>query len=171
KKGGEIYSQSHRWLRETGNAAETVGTNDLGFPIRNDYSETIDDGNGNQIANPAQGGVILDGVVADGSENTTRISASDAHHDSNNPESASIFDASYIKLREMSLNYSLPKSVIGNTPFTMVSLSLTGRNLAILQKNAPIDPEVSYGVGNSQGIDWGMLPRERSYGFKITAQF
>lgn len=160
KRGGEIYSQSHRWLRETGNAAETVGTNELGNPVRDAIT-----------SDATSGGYILDGVMADGSENTTRISAYDAHHDSNNPESASIFDASYVKLREVSLNYSLPKSIIGNTPFNKVSLSVSGRNLAILQKNAPIDPEVSYGVGNSQGIDWGMLPRERSYGFKITAQF
>lgn len=160
KKGGEIYSQSHRWLRETGNAAETVGTNDLGNPVRDELT-----------GDATSGGYVLDGVMADGSENTIRISASDAHHDSNNPEAASIFDASYVKLREMSLNYSLPKSIIGKTPFNRVSLSVTGRNLAILKKNAPIDPEVSYGVGNSQGIDWGMLPREKSYGFKITAQF
>lgn len=172
RQGSEIFSQSHRWGRSTGILAETVGTNDLGNPIRNDYHETVDDGNGNQVANPAQGGVILEGVTADGQPNDVRISANTAHRDTENPESASVLDASYVKLREVALNYNLPKSIIGGTPFNRVSISIVGRNLAILQRGTDhVDPEISYGVGNIQGFDWGMLPRERTYGFKLTAQF
>ncbi|WP_420580269.1 SusC/RagA family TonB-linked outer membrane protein [Reichenbachiella sp.] len=167
RKGGEIYSQAHRWLKTTGNHAETVGTNDLGNPIRNDYHDMIDDGNGNQIANPAQGGIILDGVTADGSPNDTRIDAYTYSNDGENPESASIFDGGYVKLRELSLGYTLPRALLTKTPFNNVSISVVGRNLAILSKSFDADPEISYGVGNVQGLDWGMLPRERTFGFKV----
>lgn len=158
RKGGEIFSQTHRWGRYTGILEETVGLNDLGNSVRDDVS--------------SGGGYLLDGVFADGSANDVRIDAYTANNDTENPESASVFDGSYVKLREVALGYNLPKSILNGTPFERVSFSVVGRNLAILQRNIThIDPEVSYGVGNIQGIDWGMLPRERTYGFKLTAQF
>lgn len=161
RKGGEIFSQTHRWGRLTGILEETVGNNELGNPVRNDITN-----------DNTSGGYLLDGVTAEGNPNDVRISAYTAHDDGENPEAASIFDGSYVKLREVSLGYTLPKSIIGGTPLQRVSISVVGRNLAILQRNIThIDPEVSYGVGNIQGIDWGMLPRERTFGFKLTADF
>lgn len=82
---------------------------------------------------------------------------------------AFIYDASFVKLREVSLGYTLPKSVTGNTPFTSVSFSLIGRNLAILYKKVPhLDPEAAVtGSGNIQGYEGGAIPSLRSYGFSV----
>jgi hypothetical protein len=83
---------------------------------------------------------------------------------------AFVYDASFVKLREVSLGYSLPQSVTGKTPFTKISFSLIGRNLAILYKKVPhLDPEAAVtGSGNIQGYEGGAIPSLRSYGFSVS---
>ncbi len=79
-----------------------------------------------------------------------------------------VYDASFIKLREVRLGYSLPSSVIDNTPFTNVTFSVIGRNLAILFKNIPhLDPEAAISTSNVQGIEGAQLPSLRSWGFSL----
>jgi hypothetical protein len=82
------------------------------------------------------------------------------------------YDASFVKLRQLTLGYNFPQSLIGNTPFTTISLSFVGRNLWIIHKNTPnIDPEASYTSSNSQGMDYfGALP-VRSWGFNLRLGF
>jgi hypothetical protein len=67
------------------------------------------------------------------------------------------------------LGYSLPSSLISKTPFTKISVSVVGRNLAILYKKVPhLDPEAAVtGSGNIQGYEGGAIPSLRSYGFNI----
>jgi hypothetical protein len=83
---------------------------------------------------------------------------------------AFVYDASFVKLREVSLGYSLPQSLIGKTPFSNITLSLVGRNLALLYRKVPhIDPEAAVsGSGNIQGYEGGALPSLRSYGVSLT---
>ncbi len=89
----------------------------------------------------------------------------------------SIIDASYIKLREASLTYALPSSVIGKIGFVQgISVSLIGRNLALLytdkSNRAHIDPETSFGTSLSgRGIEQYQIPATRSLGFKIQVRF
>ena len=45
-----------------------------------------------------------------------------------------VYDASFVKLREVSLGYDFPESLIGNSPLTAASVSLVGRNLWIISK-------------------------------------
>ena len=53
-----------------------------------------------------------------------------------------------------------------------VTLSIVGRNLAMLYSKAPFDPEAVSSTGNyAQGLDYFMLPSLRSYGFSIKANF
>ncbi|WP_460673845.1 SusC/RagA family TonB-linked outer membrane protein [Larkinella ripae] len=81
-----------------------------------------------------------------------------------------LFDASFVKLREMSLSYALPKSLIGKTPFSTIQLSLIGRNLMLwTPKSQPnVDPEVSsFGTGNAQGYEYLAYPSARSYGASL----
>ncbi|TLU98262.1 SusC/RagA family TonB-linked outer membrane protein [Dyadobacter luticola] len=83
-----------------------------------------------------------------------------------------LYDASFVKLRQLTLGYSVPKRFLEKTPLQALSLSFVGRNLAILFKNTPnIDPESNYSNGNSQGFDYFGFPSTRSYGFNLRATF
>jgi hypothetical protein len=89
---------------------------------------------------------------------------------SNTPEPF-IYDASFIKLRELTLSYSLNKRLIATTPFTDVSFSLFGRNLWTFYSKTPnIDPESNYNNGNGQGFEYGSLPSRRTYGFSVSVK-
>ena len=77
------------------------------------------------------------------------------------------YDASFVKLREMRLDYSLPADMVEDTPFSNVSIGVFGRNLAILHKNVPhIDPEVATSASNVQGFEGGQLA-ERTIGVNL----
>ena len=84
-----------------------------------------------------------------------------------------MYDASFIKLRQVSLEYSLPSKLLSDkTPLKTVAVSFVGRNLAILyRKTDNIDPESSYTSGNGQGIDQFAMPGTRSYGFNVRVVF
>jgi TonB-linked SusC/RagA family outer membrane protein len=79
-------------------------------------------------------------------------------------------DGSFVKLREISLNYELPKLIKG---ISSMSLSITGRNLISWDKYSGYDPETNSG-GNSdliRGVDFGNVPIPRSYQIQLTATF
>lgn len=83
-----------------------------------------------------------------------------------------IYDASFVKLRQVTLGYSLPRAILENTPFRTVRVSFIGRNLAIIHKNTPNhDPESTYSSGNGQGLDYFGFPATRTYGFDLKLQF
>lgn len=83
-----------------------------------------------------------------------------------------LYDASFVKLRQVSFGYNFPRQMLTKTPFQSLSLSFVARNLAILHKNTPnIDPESSYQNGNGQGLDYFGFPATRSYGFDLKMQF
>jgi hypothetical protein len=83
-----------------------------------------------------------------------------------------IYDASFIKLRQVTLGYSLPRAILAKTPLRSVTVSFIGRNLAIIHKNVPnIDPESGYSNGNAQGLEYFGFPATRSYGFDLKLQF
>lgn len=83
-----------------------------------------------------------------------------------------IKDASFIKLREVSLSYTLNKNSLAKTPFTAVSISLVGRNLFILYDSLNnIDPESNYNNGNGQGFEYGSLPSRRYAGINLNIKF
>ncbi|MBO9616698.1 MAG: SusC/RagA family TonB-linked outer membrane protein [Dyadobacter sp.] len=153
KHGGDIFSQSINIGRYTGVLAETT----LG----------------------REDGIIGQGVVNKGTAaapeyvpNEKRISSEEYHHKyyllTNNENT--IFDASYVKLREVKLTYMLSGQVFKKLPFRDIAISVVGRNLALLKSNLPhIDPETSYyNDGNLQGIENGQIPTTRTVGFNIS---
>src|SRR6185436_12120216 len=74
-----------------------------------------------------------------------------------------VYDASFIKLRQVTLGYQVPPKVWGKFPMRSLMVSFVGRNLAIIKKNTPnIDPESSYTNSNSQGLDYFGFPATRS---------
>lgn len=84
-----------------------------------------------------------------------------------------IYDASYGKLRELSIGFNVPTSLLSKTPITNLKISAVGRNLAILWSNVPnIDPESGYTAsGNSQGLEYFSMPSVRNLGFNLSASF
>ncbi len=164
--GGDVWSLDNHYGQGTGISANTAGLNDLGNPVR-DLVTTGED----------SGGIILEGVQADGSENTVRASADyygGAYYwgsATRNPNSLTMYDASYVKLREVAITYTLPKGALGNL-FQRASISLVGRNLWIIDKNLPYaDPESGLGAGNGQGYISGAYPTLKTYGFRLDLDF
>ncbi len=83
-----------------------------------------------------------------------------------------VYDASFIKLRQITFGYTLPSKLFNGTPVRSLMLSFVARNLAILHKNVPnIDPESNYSSGNAQGLDYFGMPSSRTYGFNLRATF
>ncbi len=119
------------------------------------------------------GGIIGDGVTADGKANTVKVKAQDYYQFiANNITEQFVYDASFIKLRQIVLGYSLPKSVIKNTAFQSVSLSFVARNLLTLYKKVPVvDPESAYTTGGGQGFEMLGLPAVRSFGLNLGVKF
>jgi len=121
---------------------------------------------------------ILPGVVADGTPNTTQLNNSTFFF--NNllfgPTETRIYDASVVRLQEVSLSYSLPSSVLEKTPFGNLSISVQGFNLWFDAYNTPdganFDPNVQgVGIGNGRGFDFLNGPSSRRYGVSIKTSF
>ncbi len=117
-------------------------------------------------------GMVFDGVTADGQQNSKIISAQQYYKSFRTIDEASIFDASYVKLRELKLSYNLPEKWVRPLSLQNVSVSLVGRNLWIIHRNVPeIDPEVAFNTGNGQGLESLSNPTTRSYGFNLNIRF
>jgi len=88
------------------------------------------------------------------------------------PNAMFIYDASYVKLRELALTYTLPSSLFQNIFIHDMSVSLVGSNLWVIHKNLPYaDPETTQGAGNIQGWQSGVMPSTRNIGFTLNVNF
>jgi len=176
QKGGKLFSLSNQWGKYSGTLAETVintEVNGVTDNIRNhgivvEGTNVLTDGNGNYVLD-ADGN-----YQSDGTANEVAISAQD-HFDANqgyNIHAADIYDASFIKFREARISYTFSNKLFEGTRFRDLSLSLVGRNLAILHRNIPnVDPEAAVNSGNVQGFEGGQLPTERSIGINLNVKF
>ncbi len=124
-----------------------------------------------------EGGVVLEGVVDDGSgnfsANTENISAQEYWGAVSGIGSEYVFDQTNVRLRELSLTYNLPQKFLENTFVQRVSFSAIGRNLLFLYKKADnFDPESSYSTSNfGQGVLFYALPTTKSYGLSLNVNF
>ncbi len=92
---------------------------------------------------------------------------------SQNIAESSVYDASFVKWRELAVSYRLPNKFVENIGIDQLSFGVTARNLAILSKNVPhIDPESAFnsGTGN-QGLEYAQIPSTRSIGFNLNVKF
>ncbi|OAB76094.1 SusC/RagA family TonB-linked outer membrane protein [Cochleicola gelatinilyticus] len=132
-------------------------------------------------------GIVLDGVTADVTfnddgtytvENTqanTQVVSAQSHFQTygfGGIDAFNVFDASYVKLREVTLGYTLPAKWF-NDQLDSVRINAFGRNLAVWGlDNDDFDPEVaSSGSGNIQGAEGGSLPSTRTIGFNVELKF
>lgn len=126
-------------------------------------------------------GIIGDGVMNIGTAENPQYVPNDvivpaqslyAFNNARTRHESSIFDMTYVKLREVTLGYSIPSSVLKGLFIKSAKVSFVGRNLAILFKNIPhVDPEFDRLGGNSFGFGYGELPATRSLGFNVNLVF
>ena len=167
QKGGSVFSLDTWYGMGTGLYPETAGLNELGNPKRT----PIADG----------GGILLPGVMEDPANagqyvpNTNRARMdyyANALGWTKATNSQHVYDAGYIKLREVSLSYKLPQHLFANNFIQNLSFSLIGRNLWIIDKDLPYgDPEAGLSSGNIQGYQSGAYPTTKDYGFSVKLQF
>jgi TonB-linked SusC/RagA family outer membrane protein len=170
KKGGSLFSLDQYYGYGTGIYEDSVGTNDLGNPVRN----TLADG----------GGQLLQGVMANPAytptngqaqyvTNTTRLDRSQSSQIINTdpPAAQFVYDAGFIKLREVALTYNFPTSLLGKS-IKAASFSLIGNNLWIIDSSVPYsDPEAGLSSGNTQGYQSGPMPSTRNVSFNVKLNF
>ncbi|MRI01123.1 SusC/RagA family TonB-linked outer membrane protein [Kriegella sp. EG-1] len=84
-----------------------------------------------------------------------------------------IYDASFVKLRQLTLGYSFPRKFLEKTFIQSLSVSLVGRNLWVIDKNIDnVDPESAYSTNaGAQGLEYFAMPPTRSYGFNFKVGF
>ncbi len=161
--GGQFFSRSKMLAVRTGQDPLTVAINDRGQNVR----DPLEDG----------GGVRISGISAEtGEEVSDYVDARSYYRNvlGKRIYEEWLYDASYIKLREVRLGYTLSENLLKSLPFKSVGIALIARNPAMIWQNAPkgIDPsEISTG---SQSISWyesGQLASVRSYGINLNITF
>ena len=118
-------------------------------------------------------GIVVNGVLPDGSingdgQNDVRTCPQAYFHGNFGNQESGIDDASYIKLREVRLGFSIPPSFMSRFGFSGGDLALIGRNLALWSNIENIDPETAFDASNVQGIEFGQFPTARSLGLSIS---
>lgn len=176
QKGGDFFSLDTWYGYATGLYDVTAGTNDKGNPVRS----SVEDGGGIKLEDPKGNGLAYEVV----DPNTGEVSYKDNELYGNMyyfgnaigygraPNALHVYDASFIKLREAALSYRFPKSMTQNWFVNNLELSVYGRNLWIIHKNAPYtDPEAGLSAGRIQGYQSGAYPMVREVGFKVGLDF
>jgi TonB-linked SusC/RagA family outer membrane protein len=113
-------------------------------------------------------GVLVDGIdVATGQPNTIRVTAERYFQSLFGVITPAVFDASYVKLREVRLGFDLPARYAQRLRAQQVSLALTGRNLALWTDVPNVDPEFAYNNTNFQGVEYAIPANPRSFGLSV----
>jgi hypothetical protein len=153
KQGGILYSRTKSIQRFVGTTPETLYNDRQPFVVPNSVIQNED------------GSYSTNTFPVDVPAYWTALS---------NNAGTNVVDASYTKLRELALSYTLPSKFLEKTPFGTLSFGITGRNLVLWRAkgNTFVDPEVnSFGNGNIQGFDYTSSPSLRSYGANIRVTF
>ena len=163
RQGGKLYSHTQTVGREGGIIAETLEGRADGYDLTKE-------GNG----------VIGDGVVlqADGTfnPNTTKLSAREWHTSytvGRRLIEGVMYDASFTKLREVTLSYTIPNKITQRAGLKNVTISAVGRNLALWSKVPHVDPETASTSGGTiiPGVESVAIPSTRSFGFNLGLTF
>jgi len=184
RKGGDMYSDTYSQVFGRGLTTETITNNPRGREVTLVIPGVLGSPSTQQAITDENGQVIPNG---------TQLTVNDWFFintfGSAGPDEFLVFDASTIRLREVTLSYQLPESLLEVTPFGSASIALTGRNLWYEAYNFPnslnFDPETnslgagnvqnlgteSDGSGNAQGIDFGVIPTTRRFGVNLRLTF
>lgn len=120
------------------------------------------------------GGVAINGITED-NKPVTKVDAATWYGVLGGRDGVSgeyLYDATTVRLRELSLGYAIPSRALGNGLVRSLRLSLIGRNLWYISRKAPFDPEVAMSTGNGlSGVDVFGLPATRSFGVSLNVGF
>jgi len=164
QQGGDIFSQTATQFYRRGVTTENVS---------NREGSNIIPG---ILANPNTGELLLDGSGGT-IENSIQIGTNDLYFiNLVDPSGQGIYDASHMRIRELSLSYNFTQKLLEKTPFGRVSLTLLGNNLYVKAFNIPdafaLDPEqLSTGSGNGAGLEFQTGPTSKTYSLAFKATF
>jgi len=155
QKGGKFVSVTQQNLNGSGLGAETVGNNAKGNPVRN----AVADG----------GGTLVAGVHEDGTPNTTYVETRSLYEQVYSQIWEKwTYDASYVKLREVSIGYTFSKKMLAKTPFQSAYFGITSQNpWMIYSKVKGVDPSQL----QTSFYEGGQLPNTRNLGFNLKLTF
>ena len=174
KVGADLYSMSARAAHETGKSMATLEGREAWYK-----SEEARQAAGYAKDSPdwmPTGGFIAPGVIDNGDgtyrENDIVINPEKYWMSvCRNAPSMFIYDNSYVKCREITLSYTLPKAWLKNV-VDGLTISFVARNPFIVWKNIPnIDPDSNYNNTTGMGMEYGSLPSRKSYGFNVSVKF
>ena len=150
--GGRFFSTTRMFNAYSGLAAETAGLNELGKPKRDPVS--------------AGGGVLLDAVTEDGKPNTTRVETQELYEDKFfGLNDQWTYDQTYVKLREISLGYNLPKLLLSRLKVKSANLSFIVRNPLLIYSAVGGGLDIS--ESETFWTEGGQLPPVRSFGVNL----
>ena len=174
KVGADLYSMSARASYESGKSKKTLAGRE-GWYRSEEQRQAAGIAKGSSDWTPT-GGFIAPGVIDNGDgtyrPNDIYINPEDYWMSvSRNAPSMFVFDNSYVKLRELTLSYSVPKYLLRDV-VKGLNLSFVARNPFIIWKNIPnIDPDSNYNNTTGMGLEYGSLPSRRNYGFNVNVKF
>lgn len=122
---------------------------------------------------PDTGCFVAEGVDINGGPNTTAVTPGAYYGNiGGNISEDFIYDANFIKLRQLQISYQLPQALIAKLPVQSATVSATGRNLFYIYDPVPnVDPEASINRGNGQGLELYGVPNARTFGLGINLRF
>lgn len=181
KVGGKTYSQSHHKMSEQGHIKETLNGRKPGTSLYLDIDNPdIQALFKAQKITPVAGVYCIAPGVVDNGDGTyspnQKIVPIEAYYKEyyriGNVET-NTFDTSYLKLREVRIDYNLPKKWLKNTFISNATVGLYGRNLLCITDYPMYDPETASLDGSSfvTGVEVGTLPTTRSYGINLKVDF
>jgi TonB-linked SusC/RagA family outer membrane protein len=165
RHGGKIYSHTQTVGREGGIIEETLEGRANGYDLSLEGNGVIGDG-----VVPVTNG---EGKITGYTPNTTKLSAREWHSTITLGRSlieGMMYDASFVKLREVKLSYHIPQKLLGKIPVRDVNISLVGRNLLLWTDVPHVDPETASSNGGTiiPGVESVAIPSSRSYGVNLS---
>lgn len=147
RKGGQIFSITNMMCEQSGTCASTLRGREQDWNAPGIVAKGIDQATGQPNAVNVTSERWFQGLW-------------EIHQDY-------VYDASYIKLRELRFGYDLPTNLATHLYAQTINVSLVGRNL-LTHKNVPnVDPEFAYSTGNFQGMEFANLSTNRSIGINL----
>ncbi len=144
RRGGDVFCQTCAIRRRTGQLIETLAG-------RETFS------------------LVHEGVRSDGSANTIPLPLPVYWRNLySNAYERFLYDASFVKLREVSLNFAVPENVLQRLPVSSARIAIVGRDLLLFTDVPHIDPELNGTTGNAQGMELFLNPSPRSIGFTVS---
>ena len=179
RKGGQMYSATNMYgLGYSGNFVESLEGREEWYESERARIEA-----GQSPAQwEATGGFLADGVYQDGATVNGEDVSGQQNQTYINPKAfwsqfsrwgdelhePHIYDAGFVKLREVFIGYQLPAKLVNKWHFQGLNIGIFARNLWVIHKNVPnIDPEAAYNNGNGQGLEYASYPVNRSIGINL----